>query len=405
MNTNNLILNPPKKLYTILCRTHWNPMFTGILIALLSVAIVAWMRPWGIVGGLRNWGGWLIYFSGNTEAVPREAWSFSSPVILLGFLAGSFISACLGNEFAIRMPPLYEALKGIVAGCLMGIGAALAGGCNVGAMYGAIANLSAHGFAMWAGIIIGVIAGLKWLYWEIEHISWGNEGSAMINFSSGVKTLLGLAALIAVIWSAYNYTGSDSNYLSRLGGLLLIASTIGYAMQRGHWCMLKGFRDPHMTGDSTYARSMAVSILVYAAGVAILKATGLAGEGLFVRGTFGWGALAGGITLAFGAVLAGGCGSGTIWRAGEGQVKLWLAIPFFAVSNSLMISWFQAHDFEGAQAWRADGTVNDGVLGWYLYMPDYIGYWGSVLLIAALMVAWYLIATWNEKTDRLVVEP
>jgi len=121
-------------------------MVTGVVIALLSVAIVAWMRPWGIVGGLRNWGDWLIYSSGNTEVVPRAALGFSSPVILLGFLAGSFISACLSNDFAIRIPPLYEALKGIVAGCFMGIGAALAGGCNIGAMYGALANLSAHGW-------------------------------------------------------------------------------------------------------------------------------------------------------------------------------------------------------------------------------------------------------------------
>ena len=33
---------------------------------------------------------------------------------------------------------------------------------------------------------------------------------------------------------------------------------------------------------------------------------------------------------------SGGCGAGSIWRAGEGHVKLWVALFFFAVSASLM---------------------------------------------------------------------
>src|SRR2546428_12432295 len=33
--------------------------------------------------------------------------------------------------------------------------------------------------------------------------------------------------------------------------------------------------------------------------------------------------------------LAGGCGAGSIWRAGEGQVKLWAAIACFALGASL----------------------------------------------------------------------
>ncbi len=405
MSRKNIIVSRTGQFFHGLCRTQWRPMTSGIVVALLSIAIVAWMRPWGIVGGVRNWGDWLLFFSGSGEVIPPEAMAFSSPVILLGFLAGAFISACLGNQFAIRIPPLYEAIKGIVAGCLMGIGSAFAGGCNIGAMYGALANLSAHGFTMWIGIVIGVVLGLKWLYWEMEHVSWGGEGAAMINFPNGLKLLAGLVTLVAVIWGAYRYTGNSSDYLSGMGGLLLIAAAIGYTMQRGHWCMLKGFREPHLTGDAAFAKSLAVSIFVYAAGVALLKGTGVVGEGLFVRGTFGWGTVVGGIILGFGAMLAGGCGSGSIWRAGEGHVKLWLAIPFFALSNSMMTTWFRAHDFEGAQAWRAEGIADDGILGWYLYIPDHIGYWGSILLIGVAMLAWYKVVAWNEKSDKLVIEP
>jgi uncharacterized protein len=35
-------------------------------------------------------------------------------------------------------------------------------------------------------------------------------------------------------------------------------------------------------------------------------------------------------------VRAGGCGAGLIWRVGEGHVKLWVAVFFFAVGASAM---------------------------------------------------------------------
>jgi len=38
-------------------------------------------------------------------------------------------------------------------------------------------------------------------------------------------------------------------------------------------------------------------------------------------GSFSLGALLGGSLFGAGMVIAGGCGAGSIWRAGEGQVK------------------------------------------------------------------------------------
>ncbi len=392
------------KWYTSLTQTRWNANTTGVVIALLSIAAVAWMRPWGIVGGVRNWGDWLIYQVGSSDILPPGFFTYSGSVILIGITLGSFVSACLANEFAIRIPPLLEAIKGIIGGCLMGIGAAFAGGCNIGALYAALGNLSAHGFAMWLGIVIGAIAGLKWLYWEVEHISWGSEGAAVINLPLGLKRLLGLLALTTLLFGAYRYQGSGDAYVAKLGVMLLISAAVGYAFQRGHWCMIQAFREPHMTGNATLAKAMALSIFIYAVGVAILKSNGLAFEEFFVRGTFGWGAVAGGLILGFGAMLAGGCGSGSFWRAGEGQIKLWLAIPFFGLSNSFMTRWFQRYDFEGLEAWRAEGVTDGGVLGYFIYMPDHLGYWGTVILIGILMFAWYVIVSWNEKTNKFVLE-
>lgn len=412
MSEESVMKSKMKDLYRILCQSEWNATVTGVLVAFFSVMIMAWWRPWGAVGAIRNWGDWMMYGATSLigaqsgififyQEAPKSIFVDSGSVIGIGFVAGAFISACLGKDFAFRVPPYREMVKAVIAGVLMGVGATLAGGCNVGGMYNAIGNLAANGFTMWIGLVAGVVLGLKLLYLEMEHITWGDGGSATIEFPAVVLYLLGLITLGAVIWGAYTYAGtSDSDYMVTLSGVILIAAALGYSMQRGRWCMVQGFREPHMTGDCTLAKSVALSILIVAVGAAVLKySVPLRAEGVavldpanYVRGTFGWGSVVGGFIFGLGAMLAGGCGSGTLWRVGEGQVKLIMVVPFFALSNSIMTAWFRAKDFEG-----------EGMLGSYVYLPEVMGYGGTLFFIAAIMTIWYLVVTWNEETNKLIV--
>ncbi|HID97706.1 MAG TPA: YeeE/YedE family protein [Thermodesulfobacteriaceae bacterium] len=402
-----------KGLFKVLCQTEWNATVAGMIVALLSILIMAWWRPWGAVGAIRNWGDWIMYgiasLAGSEAGIlelfdeaPRSILISSGSVIGIGFIAGAFISASFGNDFAIRIPPVLEMCKGMVAGVLMGVGAAFAGGCNVGGMYNAIGNLAANGFAMWLGLVAGVILGLKYIYWEMEHISWGSGGAKTFNFPFGLKVVLGIIALVALVYGAYCYSGSDDDYVASLSGILVISAGLGYTMQRGRWCMVQGFREPHMTGDCTLAKSVALSIAIVAIGAAVLKYSvpmRADGEAVldpinYVRGTFGWGAVVGGFIFGFGAMLAGGCGSGTLWRVGEGQIKLWLVVPFFAISNSMLVAWFNDNDIEA-----------DGVLGKFVYMPEtFLGYGGTLFLIVFAMVIWYVIVDWNEDTGKMIIE-
>ncbi len=406
-----------KDLYKTCCKSEWNPTVAGVIVAVLSILIMAWWRPWGAVGAIRNWGDWIIYglntiigaeegLLGLYDEAPRGIFSGSGSVIGIGFIAGAFISACLGKDFALRFPPYREMVKAVIAGILMGIGATLAGGCNVGGMYNAIGNLAANGFTMWIGLVGGVLLGLKLLYMEMEYITWGDGGSGTINVPNVLQNLLAVAALGALIWGAYTYAGNeDSDYLASLGGVILIAAALGYTMQRGRWCMVQGFREPHMTGDCTLAKSVALSILILAIGGTVLKyAVPVAhgGESVlnpinYVRGTFGWGSVVGGFIFGLGAMLAGGCGSGTLWRVGEGQVKLIMVVPFFAIANSLMTKWFQNFGPDEINLEKS------GALGSYVYLPDVMGYGGTLAMIAFIMMVWYLVVTWNEDTNKLIV--
>ncbi|MCF8056088.1 MAG: YeeE/YedE family protein [Desulfocapsa sp.] len=406
-----------KSLYKTCCQSEWNPTATGAIVAFLSVLIMAWWRPWGAVGAIRNWGDWIIYglntiigaesgILGFYDEAPKAFLGSSGSVIGIGFIAGAFISACLGKDFALRIPPYREMVKAVLAGIFMGIGAALAGGCNVGGMYNAIGNLAANGFTMWIGLVAGVVLGLKLLYLEMEYISWGDGGSGTINVPNPLQNILALAALAAVIWGAYTYAGNeDSDYIASLSGIIMIAAGLGYTMQRGRWCMVQGFREPHMTGDCTLAKSVALSILLLAIGGAVLKyAVPIAhgGESVlhpanYVRGTFGWGSVVGGFIFGLGAMLAGGCGSGTLWRVGEGQVKLIMVVPFFGIANSLMTTWFKNFGPDEINLEKSGG------LGSYVYLPDVMGYGGTLAMIAFIMMVWYLVVTWNEDTNKLIV--
>ncbi|MDX9839878.1 MAG: YeeE/YedE thiosulfate transporter family protein [Desulfobulbus sp.] len=409
-----------KEFIKAFCQEEWSPTRTGIVVALLSILIMAWWRPWGAVGAFRNWGDWMLWQAGifngdlaeltgfvdeDGESILTKSILFNTgSVIGLGFIGGAFISACLGGQFALRFPPVREYVKAVIAGILMGIGSALAGGCNVGGMYNAIGNLAANGFAMWVGLVPGVILGLWLLYKEMEHISWGGGGSFTLEVPVAIQWVLGLAGLGGAIWAAIWYAGFDGDeyveYISSLSGILLIAVGLGYTMQRGRWCMIQGFREPHMTGDCKMAKSVALSIVIVAIGAAILKygvPTRLEGEAVlhpmnYVRGTFGWGGVVGGFIFGLGAMFAGGCGSGTLWRVGEGQIKLWLVVPFFAISNSLMVAWFDAFEVE-----------QNGWLGKYVYLPDVMGYGWTLGLIALFAFLWYLVVSWNEDSNKLIL--
>ncbi len=412
MSEESVFKNKVRELYILLCAKEWNPYVTGVIVAFFSVLMMAWWRPWGAVGAIRNWGDWMMYgvaslFGSDAgilqyyDEAPGSIFVNSGSVIGIGFVLGAFISACLGKDFAIRVPPYREMVKAVIAGILMGIGATLAGGCNVGGFYNAIGNLSANGFAMMLGLVFGVILGLKLLYLEMEHITWGDGGSKTISFSAAVVYGLGAAGIIAILWAAYTYAGNeDSDYIASLSGVILIAACLGYSMQRGRWCMVQGFREPHMTGDCTLAKSVMLSIFIVAVGAAVLKyAVPVRADGEpvlavanYVRGTFGWGGVVGGFIFGLGAMFAGGCGSGTLWRVGEGQVKLMMVVPFFSLSSSIMTAWFRDQEFE-----------SDGVLGSYVYMPEALGYGPTLLIIGGAMILWYLVVTWNEETNKLIV--
>ena len=99
---------------------NWPMWLGGVLVGIMSILTFAWARPWGIAGGLRNWGDWFFHLLGAYGQEPVHPLISSSSVLTLAFLIGSFGSALMSKQFAIRIAPPFELLKGSVGGILMG---------------------------------------------------------------------------------------------------------------------------------------------------------------------------------------------------------------------------------------------------------------------------------------------
>ncbi|MFN3534247.1 MAG: YeeE/YedE thiosulfate transporter family protein, partial [Desulfatiglandales bacterium] len=131
--------------YSKLFYQNWPVWLAGVILGILSVLCFAWARPWGVAGGLKNWGDWIYYAIGVYKSRPEPFFTSTNSLLTLGLLWGAFGSSLMSKEFGIRVAPAWELLKGIVGGSLMGIGSAMAGGCNVGGFFSATSALSLSG--------------------------------------------------------------------------------------------------------------------------------------------------------------------------------------------------------------------------------------------------------------------
>jgi uncharacterized membrane protein YedE/YeeE len=364
----------------------WPVWGAAILIATINVFLFAFDRPWTASDGLRNWGDWILRGVGIAHRADLVApWLYSGSLIDLGVLLGGLTAALLAREFAVRVPPRGEAVKGLGGGLLMGIGAILAFGCNIGGFFSAVSALSLAGFGMMLGLGVGAFLGLRYLLWEMERRPQWSSGRARVygaptDGASSRQPLIGLglaAALLAVPF-VYARTGYHPQ-----GIFLLFGVVFGVVFQRSRFCLVRAFREPFMTGDAEHTRATALALAVSTLGFAVLKFADLKDKGDWVFPAAGVGAVAGGTVFGVGMTLAGGCGAGAIWRAGEGQVKLWLALVGFALGGALT-----------RLVLAPRGVLQK--LGWAVFLPGPLG-WGLALVVTlAVLAAWALLATWNE---------
>jgi uncharacterized protein len=124
---------------------------------------------------------------------------------------------------------------------------------------------------------------------------------------------------------------------------LLIGAAFGFVLQRGRFCVNSAFREV-LFQDYTMLRAYLLAVAVTMIGANLIEDLGLLhhinADGAMVAGALyrqGFAPFAniiGGFVFGMGIVLAGGCGSGILYRVGEGNLAYVLAVCgfFFGIS-------------------------------------------------------------------------
>ena len=148
----------------------------AIVIGLLSVAIFAFGRhPWSVTFGFTLWGGKIATAAGF-DLSAAEFWQWAGPkralqdLLLsdtssltdLGMILGAMAAAAAARPFARgAWRPLRSLTAAALGGLLMGWGARLGFGCNIGAFVGGVASGSLHGWVWFAAALGGCVLGMR----------------------------------------------------------------------------------------------------------------------------------------------------------------------------------------------------------------------------------------------------
>ncbi|MBI4989993.1 MAG: YeeE/YedE family protein [Rhodocyclales bacterium] len=390
---------------------EWSPYVGAILLVLVIVALMINGLFWGVFGGVRHWGDAFNHLIGLAPliGVPKLEEGFLThrmSLMNIMLLLGAFSAALMSRQFLINRPPKLEYVWAALGGTLMGIGASLAGGCTTGGFFNPVLHSSPAGWMMWAGLLAGAAIGLKLLMWTLDHIEWGAQAPPTLDTPPALLKaypLIGLAIVAGVlVWAAGWYGSPDTVLVSR-AVIVVLGFCIGFVMHRSRLCFARAFREPFMTAEGDMTKALILALAIGLPIAAFLFEKKVIDPYIAIPPTFWIGSLLGGLIFGIGMVFAGGCASGSLWRMGEGHVKLWVAMFFFAWMGSTASALLKKAGLTSIDEENVE-TFEITRVGYQAYWPDLLPGWGWTLLVGgALLALWYAFVRYNESTEKFTV--
>lgn len=166
---------PPRRRWRVLQRP-WSLVAGGVLLALLNLlTLLVAGHPWTITWAFALWGAKALALSGYDLSTipfwtePFQQHALAAPVLAdvtsvmdIGLVLGAFLGAGLAGRFAPapRVPPSRLAAS-VVGGLMLGYGARIAFGCNIGALFSGVASTSLHGWLWGVAALAGTPIGVR----------------------------------------------------------------------------------------------------------------------------------------------------------------------------------------------------------------------------------------------------
>jgi uncharacterized protein len=148
-------------------RGSWPLIAAAVVLAVLNaLTLMTRGNPWGITSAFALWGSkaaavfgvdvasWGYWSGANAEALQASIFADSTTVLNFGVILGAFLASAAGGLFRFNKITGKNAAASVIGGLLMGYGARLAFGCNIGAYFGGIASFSLHGY-IWGILALG----------------------------------------------------------------------------------------------------------------------------------------------------------------------------------------------------------------------------------------------------------
>lgn len=149
----------------------------AMLLAILNIAHFAVLNSgWGVTSSFVSWGAWVVkifgvdvsgwnYFSESARQTLANGFLRDGGSIRnLGIIFGALLATLYASQFKIKkIKSGRQVIAAILGGLMMGYGARMASGCNIGALFTGTASLSLSGWIFAGALLIGAYFGSKLL--------------------------------------------------------------------------------------------------------------------------------------------------------------------------------------------------------------------------------------------------
>jgi uncharacterized membrane protein YedE/YeeE len=389
---------------------EWSPYIGAVMMVVVATTLLASGAFWGVYGGLKNWGDWintLVGLNGLLNIPDNLESPLSNRISIMDIclILGAFSAALFSRQFRINRPPKLELLTGAFGGTLMGIGATLSMGCTVGGFFTPLLFSSPAGWAMGLGLIAGALIGLKLVLWVMENISWGTTPPTAKPMP-GLKNVapwFGLVVLALTIWWTASWFMTEDRMLTTRAIYIPAGFAFGFILHRSRFCFSRVFREPFMSGEGEMAKAMMVAIALGTVVFSVFFQKELVDPYIAIPPSFWIGSFFGGLIFGTGMIFAGGCASGSLWRVGEGHIKLWITVLFFGWGGSVFSGLLKYTDLLTRED-NIELMIEQTKVGSQAWLPQMLGGWGwAYLLTFVILAVWYLLVRYNETTEKFTV--
>lgn len=160
-----------------------------------------------------------------------------------------------------------------------------------------------------------------------------------------------------------------------------LGAIFGFVLQRGRFCITGALREVWIAKNTWWLGALFVAITVQALGLAALETSGLLPISTVASPFAPFATVVGGLVFGVGMVMAGGCATGTLYRAGEGLVGSWLALIFYALFATIFTRGPLGQATAAVRTWGATETPT-------IYASLGVSSWVLVAVLAAGTATW-----------------